>query len=296
LALAGIVLVLTPASAAAADPVIAAAGDIACDPKSLSFKGGKGISTECRQKYTSDLLVGAGLSAVLPLGDTQYENGGYRKFLKSYDPSWGRVKTISHPVVGNHEYLTAGAAGYFRYFGAAAGDPDKGYYSFDLGAWHLVALNSNCSQVGGCGPGSPQASWLSQDLATHPEVCTLAYWHHPRFSSGPHGSDPAYSTFWEKLYKAGADVVLNGHDHDYERFAPQMPSGSSDPFFGIREFVVGTGGNSLYAFSTTQANSEVRRSDTFGIVKLTLHPAGYDWQFVPEAGRSFTDSGSTLCH
>jgi hypothetical protein len=295
-ALAAAVLGSGPGTASASDPVIAAAGDIACDPRSPSFKSGGGTPTECRQRYTSNLLVDAGLSAVLPLGDTQYENGAYRKLEQSYDPTWGRVKAITHPAVGNHEYLVGGARGYFRYFGAAAGDRTKGYYSFDIGAWHLVALNSNCPQVGGCGPGSPQVTWLRQDLATHPVPCVLAYWHHPRFSSGPHGSEPTYSTFWEELYNAGAEVVLNGHDHDYERFAPQAPNGSSDTTYGIREFVVGTGGKTHYGFTKTESNSEVRNGDTFGVLKLTLRPMSYDWQFVPEPGASFTDSGSTPCH
>ncbi|HKG54061.1 MAG TPA: hypothetical protein VKB04_07345, partial [Anaerolineales bacterium] len=192
------------------DPIIAAAGDIACDPSDGNFNGGNGTSGSCRQKAVSDLFVGKNFSAVLTLGDTQYENGALTKYQQSFDPSWGRAKNIIRPAVGNHEYTTAGASGYYGYFGAAAGDKTKGYYSYDLGAWHLIALNSNCSQVGGCGAGSPQEQWLKSDLAAHPTMCTLAYWHHPRFSSGEHGSNTSYDAFWKDLYAARADIVLNG--------------------------------------------------------------------------------------
>ena len=292
-------------AAAAFDPVIAAAGDIACDPAADGFNDGEGNPTSCRQKYTSDLLVDADLAAVLPLGDVQYECGGYQSFLQSYGPSWGRVKSISHPVVGNHEYLTSGgtdctsdnanATGYFRYFGSAAGDPSQGYYSYDIGAWHLIALNSNCQDAGGCNYASAQAKWLRVDLATHRNLCTLAYWHIPLFSSG---GRTAVNTqvMWEILYNNGVDVILNGHDHIYERFAPQTPDGKLDTVRGIRQFVVGTGGSNFTEVETIAANSEVRNNDTYGVLKLTLHPDSYDWQFVPEAGKTFTDSGTTKCY
>ena len=283
----------TPVSTGS-DPIIAAAGDIACDPSDGSFNGGNGTANNCRQKAVSDLFVGKNFSAVLALGDIQYEDGAPSKYLQSFDPSWGRAKNLIHPAVGNHEYLTAGASGYYNYFGTAAGDKTKGYYSYDIGAWHLIALNSNCSQVGGCGAGSPQEQWLKADLAAHPAMCTLAYWHHPRFSSGEHGSNTSYDAFWKDLYAAGAEIVLSGHDHDYERFAPQNPSGAADPN-GIQQFVVGTGGKNHYAFNPTKPNSLVRNSDTYGILKLTLHPASYDWQFVPEPGKTFTDSGTMNC-
>jgi hypothetical protein len=276
-------------------PRIAAAGDIACDPGDSGFDDGQGSGSACRQLATSDLLVGEGYAAVLVLGDIQYEDGAYGEFLASYDPSWGRVKSITKPVPGNHEYRSAGAAGYFRYFGAAARDPTKGYYSFDLGGWHLVALNSNCSAVGGCGAGSPQEEWLRADLAAHRPLCTLAYWHHPRFSSGLHGSDSTYEAFWQALHDADADVVLVGHDHDYERFAPQDASGGLDGARGIREFVVGTGGKSLRAFRNVRANSEVRDRSSMGVLELKLGAAGYGWRFRPAVG-SFTDSGSAACH
>jgi hypothetical protein len=276
------------------DPIVAAAGDIACDPSDGSFNGGTGTTNNCRQKAVSDLFVGRNFSAVLALGDIQYEDGASSKYLQSFDPSWGRAKNIIRPAVGNHEYLTAGASGYYNYFGAAAGDSRKGYYSYDIGAWHLIALNSNCSQVGGCGAGSPQEQWLKADLAAHPTMCTLAYWHHPRFSSGQHGSSTSYDAFWRALYAAGAEIVLSGHDHDYERFAPQSPTGAADQN-GIQQFVVGTGGKNHYQFMSIQPNSVVRNPDTYGILKLTLHATSYDWQFVPEPGKTFTDSGSRNC-
>ena len=282
----------------AADPIIAAAGDIACDPQSSSFNGGLGTPTACRQKYTSDLLLDGALfpqlAAVLALGDIQYEDGAFAKFGSSYDPAWGRVKTVTRPVPGNHEYGTAAAAGYFQYFGAAAGDPSKGYYSYDLGAWHLIALNSNCAAVGGCGTGSPQEQWLRADLAAAASTCVLAYWHHPRFSSGEHGSDATYDAFWRVLFAAGADVVLTGHDHNYERFALQDPDQRPSPR-GIREFVVGTGGRSLRSFLTVQPNSEVRLNQSFGVLKLTLGATSYAWQFISERDRSILDAGSTAC-
>jgi acid phosphatase type 7 len=275
---------------------VAAAGDIACDPASESFNGGLGDGLACRQRATSDLLVRGSYRAVLALGDLQYEDGTLSKFGASYDPSWGRVKAITHPAPGNHEYQTAGAAGYFRYFGAAAGNPTKGYYSFDLGGWHLIALNSNCSEVRGCGAGSPQERWLRADLAAHASAtCTLAYWHHPRFSSGHHGSSSAYQAFWQALYEANADVVLVGHDHDYERFAPQAPGGALDTARGIRQFVVGSGGKSVRTFPSIRANSEARDASSFGILELTLGSSGYGWRFVPAVG-SFTDSGTGSCH
>jgi hypothetical protein len=198
--------------------------------------------------------------------------------------------------VGNHEYLTKNAAGYFSYFGAAAGGSQKGYYSYDLGTWHIVVINANCSQVGGCGANSPQGEWLTADLAAHPALCTLAYWHQPRFSSGEHGNDIRLLPIWQTLYASGVELVLNGHDHDYERFAPQDPNGVADPVNGIREFVVGTGGKGLRPIKSPIANSEVHNDNTLGVLKLTLHPTGYDWNFIPIAGKTFTDSGNGTCH
>ena len=275
---------------------IAAVGDIACDPESDSFNGGRGVGLECRQSATSDLVLRAGYRAILALGDLQYENGELSKFRASYDLSWGRRKSITHPAPGNHEYETEGAAGYYRYFGAAAGARQKGYYSFDLGGWHLIALNSNCSEIGGCGAGSMQERWLRADLASHRSTtCTLAYWHHPRFSSGSHGNDSTYGAFWQALYDENADLVLVGHDHHYERFAPQSPRGALDRTRGIREFVVGSGGKSLRTFSTVRSNSRARDSTSFGILELTLRARSYAWRFRPAVG-SFRDSGTGSCH
>jgi hypothetical protein len=215
--------------------------------------------------------------------------------MQSYDASWGRLRTLSRPVPGNHEYLTPNATGYYTYFGAAGGDPTKGYYSYDIGDWHIVALNSGCAAVGGCGAGSPQTVWLENDLATHQNLCTLAYWHEPRFSSGPHGSDDTFANWWDDLYNAGADIVLNGHDHEYERFAPQDPN-QNPVANGIREIIVGTGGAEHEPVGSPVPNSEIINADTFGVLKLTLHSSGYDWEFVPESGGTFTDSGSGTCH
>ncbi len=295
---------------AASDPVIAAAGDIACDPANSVFNSGNGNSNACRQKYTSDLLVNAGLAAVLPLGDVQYYCGGYQAFLQSYDLSWGRVKSISYPVVGNHEYIKTGdpngastgcdvtndaAAGYFNYFGAAAGNKGQGYYSYDMGAWHLIALNSNCGDAGGCSPSSPQGQWLEADLNAHSNFCTLAYWHIPLFSSGGR-AELNSKDLWQILYNHNADLILNGHDHIYERFTPQAPNGVVDTLRGMREFIIGSGGANHTSLATIAANSEVRNVDTYGVLKLTLHPTSYDWQFVHEAGKTFTDSGTGTCH
>ena len=283
------------ASPAPVFPVIAAAGDIACDPSDGAFNHGRGTASACRQLATSKLLLADRYSAVLTLGDNQYEDGSYRKYLAAYAPSWGRVKRRTRPTPGNHEYETAGAAGYFRYFGRAAGPPGRGYYSFDVGAWHLVSLDSNCADVGGCETGSPQERWLRRDLAAHPARCTLAYWHHPRFSSGMHGSDADIAGLWQALSEKRADVVLVGHDHDYERFAPLDGAGMPDAARGIREFVVGTGGKSHRAFESRAPGSQARDATTFGILALTLRPGGYDWRFVPAVG-SFTDRGSGRCH
>ncbi len=247
----------------------------------------------CRAKATSDLLLNAGVTAVFALGDQQYEKGTLAAFQQSYDPSWGRLKAITRPVPGNHEYYTSGAADYYQYFDAAAGNPATGYYSFDVGTWHVIALNSACEAVA-CEGGSKQEQWLKADLAAHPAQCTLAFWHHPRFSS-QYGVDGRSAAFWTDLYAAGADVVLNGHSHQYERFALQTPTGAADDSHGIREFIVGTGGKDHHTNGITRVNSRVRNYTTFGVLLLTLRPGEYDWKFVPEAGATFTDIGSTLC-
>lgn len=278
------------------DPVVVAVGDAACDPGAGDFNGGMGLGNQCRQMATSDLAISESASVVLMLGDAQYETGDYGAFLASYDPSWGRLRGTTHPVAGNHEYYFGSAPGYYSYFGSAAGDPAKGWYSFDLGSWHIIALNSNCGFIGGCDPGSPQELWLRADLAAHPNSCTLAYWHHPRFSSGMHGQDPSMDAFWRALHEGGAELVLNGHDHNYERFAPQTPDSVSDVASGIREFVIGTGGKDLRAKTFAPAHSEVFDYSTPGVLKLVLKPDGYEWEFKAIPGGVFTDVGNDSCH
>ena len=298
-------LVVLGANAAQAvtDPVIAAAGDIACDPTNSGYEGGQGTPTDCREMATAALLAGS--DAVLPLGDLQYACGGLSAFQQSYDPSWGQYKSITKPAPGNHEYQTSGGtdcttngSGYYTYWGAAAGDPTKGYYSYDIGSWHMVALNGECAQIGGCGSGSQEETWLRNDLASHASApCTLAYWHEPRYASTKSGGDTTYTAFWQALYNAHADVVLNGHQHWYERFGLQNASGQADAN-GVRQFVVGTGGESYTSPSTTRAaNSQAIFSgqNAFGVLKMTLHPGSYDWNLVPVTG-TFSDSGTQACH
>jgi RTX calcium-binding nonapeptide repeat (4 copies)/Calcineurin-like phosphoesterase len=273
-------------AASGPNPVILAAGDIA----NCAVPGRQGAVR------TAPLLDAYPTAPVLTLGDEAYESGTPSEFADCYDKTWGRVKARTKPTPGNHEYETPGAAGYFGYFGAAAGDPAKGYYSYDLGRWHVVSLNSNCEFIGGCEIGSPQEQWLRADLAAHPATCTLAYWHHPRFSSGKNGSDTMMQPLWQTLQDLGTDLIITGHDHDYERFAPQTATGVADPARGIRAIVVGTGGGGLSGFFTPIANSEAREATTYGILKLTLAPTSYAWQFIPEAGKPFADSGTTACH
>jgi acid phosphatase type 7 len=277
---------------------LAAAGDIACDPTEANFNGGEGTATACRQFAVSSAILAGGYDAVLPLGDEQYIAGSASAFAASYHPSWGRLDPIAHPVVGNHEYGRPAAGPYFQYFGASAGTPGEGWYSYQLGAWHVVALNANCTRIaGGCGVGSPQELWLRADLAAHATGCTLAYWHQPLFTSGQEGPTPETSTFWNDLIAAGAEIVLNGHEHHYERFAPQTPAGQRDDAHGIREFVVGTGGKNHTSFhATPAANSEVRDNTSFGFLELELSNGAYSWTFRPTAPDSFTDSGTGTCH
>jgi hypothetical protein len=283
------------------DPVIAAAGDIACAPPATR------TSSRCHQQDTANLLTAGGYDAVLPVGDTQYDCGQLSAFQAVYDPTWGQVKSISHPAVGDNEYIgstcsTPGASGYFTYFGAAASPLDqpctracKGYYSYDLGSWHIIALNTECSEVGGCGSTSPQGKWLKADLAAHPAACTLAYWHRPYFTDG--GGTTSRSRYFVKtLYATLADVLLVGHAHIYERFAPMDPFQVANAN-GIRQFIVGTGGKSHGSLATTPPpNAEARNRTTYGVLRLTLHAGSYDWRFVPEAGKTFADSGTQACH
>jgi acid phosphatase type 7 len=266
------------------DVVLVGAGDIA----SCLVDGDEATAT------LLDNIAGT----VFNLGDNAYDNGTASEFANCYGPTWGRHLARTRPSPGNHEYNTANATGYYGYFGSAAGDPTKGYYSYDAGDWHVIVLNSNssCTTIS-CAAGSPQEQWLRADLAANTKACTLAYWHHPRFNSGAaHGNNTAVGPFWNALYEYNADVILNGHEHVYERFAPQTPAAVADPARGIRQFTVGTGGRSHYTFGTIQPNSELRDGNTFGVLKLTLHATSYDWQFIPVAGATFTDSGTGSCH
>jgi hypothetical protein len=238
---------------------------------------------------------------VFAAGDLAYEKGSNEDFKNCYDPAWGRFKDRTKPALGNHEYVDPKASGYFQYWGAKAGPPGKGYYGYDLGDWRIVVLNTNCGakDLGGCATGSPQETWLKEDLAKHPNTCILAYGHHALFSSGvfkKHAVHPELKDLWEDLYAAHADLVLAGHEHSYERFAPQDPEGKADPANGIREIVAGTGGRSHDLLGFATPNSEVRDWETYGVLKLTLSPGKYTWEFIPEEGKSFHDAGSGACH
>lgn len=297
--------------------VLVGAGDIAsCD--------------SAGDEATARLLDDVG-GTVFTLGDNVYPSGRARDYADCYDGSWGRHRSRTRPAPGNHDYLTHGATGYLTYFGtrAAASPPASGaaavgasasgasgaapitgasggtaaqrlstsYYSYDLGTWHVVVLDSNCSEVGGCQAGSAQERWLRADLERSGRTCTLAYWHHPLFTSGSsHDPSDAVRPLFRALHDHGAELVLSGHVHNYERFAPQTPQGTRDDARGVRQFVVGTGGADVDGFGGTAANSQVRNSGTHGVLRLTLTDGGYAWRFLPVAGRSFTDTGSARCH
>lgn len=275
----------------AAAPVILAAGDIG----------------DCSR--TSDNATGALLNTlegiVMPLGDNAYVSGTPTEFTNCYDPAWGQAKQRTRPVAGNHDYYNPrpdsvkNADGYFGYFGAAAGDPAKGYYSYTLGSWLVIVLNTGTESSAFIAAGSPQEQWLRAELASHTQQCVVAMLHHPQFStvSGRPFIRTETTPLWNALYEGGADLVVNGHDHNYQRYAPMKPDGTSDAAFGIRQITVGTGGGEgLYAFGPTVPTLEVRNNDTFGVLKLTLKNGGYDWRFLPAAGGTFTDSGSGTCH
>ena len=279
----------------ASDPVVVIAGDLVCGTGSLA-------TDPCKDEETSAVVTSIAPNAVLLAGDIQYPSGSYPDFWAFYDKSWGVHKAITYPSPGNHEYQTTNAWPYFDYFNGErvqtgrAGTRLQGWYSFNLGAWHIISLNSNCSSIGGCHVGSPQEVWLRADLAANPAACTLAFWHHPVFSSGMHGNNVITQPLWQALYDHSADLVIAGHDHNYERFGPQTATGVADVPRGIRSFVVGTGGKENRPFGATiKANSEFRNSNSLGVLKLTLHASSYDWQFVPIPGHTLTDAGSASC-
>ncbi|HEX8104032.1 MAG TPA: metallophosphoesterase [Solirubrobacteraceae bacterium] len=290
-----------------ADPMVVAVGDIACGPDDIDYAGGLGTADRCHQRYTSDALYPMELSGILMLGDMQYENARSDRIAASYDPTWGRFRNITWPIPGNHEFREPNAQGYFDYWNGPgvetgrAGTRPFGYYSFDIGRWHVVALNSQCAHEAdeffsaACSVGSPQERWLRQDLATNSKPCTLAFWHHPLFSSGFEGPSEAVRPLYRALYDAGGDLILNGHDHGYERFAPQNPDGQPDPQTGVREFISGAGGHSHQRGNAPKPNSEARNVVDYGVLQLVLRPTSYDWRFVTEAG-AVTDAGTGNCH
>jgi hypothetical protein len=260
-------------------PTVVAAGDIS--PGRIAG-----------QQETSDLVLRLDPTRVLALGDTQYPTGALADFRDYYAPTWGRFKARTKPAPGNHEYGTAGAAGYFSYFGRAARPAGRSYYSFDLPGWHLISLDSNIDHTAG----SAQVEWLRADLRRSSRRCVLAFWHHPRFSSGAApGNDTTVLPFWRSLYRHRTDLVLNGHEHNYERFAAQTPGGVATRR-GIREFVVGTGGASHYGFGDPRPNSQARVSNTYGVLRLVLRPRSYLWTFVSVRGEVLDSGGPRRCH
>jgi hypothetical protein len=276
-------------TAGPADPILVGAGDIA--------RCGRDESEHTAQ-LLDQVIAGGVETVVFTAGDNAYESGTIEEFEQCYGPTWGRHKERTRPVLGNHEYID-NAAGYFQYYGPIAGDPEEGYYSFELGTWHIVVLNTSdhCRAVA-CDGTSAQMQWLRAELSEHPSFCTVAIWHAPLFTSAQEEGSARYiRPLWEALYDNGADVIVNGHEHSYERFAPLTPDGIHDQAYGIREFVVGTGGDSLSPFVNPPApNSESRNDTTHGVLRLTLHPATYDWEFIPAAGGEFRDAGSGECH
>ena len=276
------ILTTVPSVAQTATVTLVGAGDIAsCD-------------------YTADSatarLVGRMPGTVFTLGDNAYPDGTIKQFRNCYAPTWGKYKKRTKPSVGNHEYRTPDASGYFDYFGARAGAPSKGYYSYRRGSWHIVVLNSNCEKVGGCGRRSPQGRWLRNDLANHQARCTLAYWHHPLYASGTGSDAPEVKPFWRILYDRGADVILSGHAHRYERYAKLTPGGARSAN-GIRQFIVGTGGQPGGTYNgPDHPDMRVMKRNTPGVLRLNLRAGSYTWKFVLIAGRTFADSGRDQCH
>lgn len=267
------------ASAQSAAPILLGAGDIA--------------SCEADKAQATAKLLDKIPGTIFTVGDHAYPKGTTPQFVECYGPSWGRHRERTRPAPGNHDYESKQAAPYFKYFGVNAGPAGRGYYSYDLGSWHILSLNSNTDAATW---GKQQEEWLRRDLAANRSACKLAYWHHPYVSSGKnHGNSPHMRNMYSILYRNGVDVVVSGHDHIYERFAPQDAKGRADPT-GVRQFISGTGGAVLYEIGTVKPNSEARNTATHGVLKFTLHSTSYDWEFIPIASQSFRDRGSADCH
>lgn len=287
------------------DPVVAVGGDVACAPDDPGLNGGAGTPGHCHEQATAALIGQINPVALLMTGDGQYNSGSLADYTARYGANWGQYRSITRPTVGNHDYGQSGAAGYFSYFGDAATPLQpgcvkscNGWYSFDVGAWHVVNINSECTRIDGgvgCAAGSPQEQWLQADLAAHSNGCTMVMGHRPRWSSNSFAS-PDIAPLIDDMYAAGVDLYVTGHAHSYERFAPQDPAGQADAARGIRQIVVGTGGDNFSGFGTVAANSEVRKTSIFGVMKLTLHPGSYDWSFIADPSTPWSDSGTGTCH
>jgi hypothetical protein len=286
-------LTVTPTQTVTSTQTITATVTSTPDPHPVVFTGAGDISICGRDgdDHTSELLATIP-GEIYTLGDNSNESGTFSQFTDCFDYSWGRYMNRLHPVPGNHDYDNADGENYFAYFGTRAGEGGMGYYSYDLGTWHIIAINSMID----LDEGSSQVEWLRSDLALHPSLCSLAYWHHPRWSSGAVGNIDEMGTIIQILYDQGVDVVLSAHDHIYERFSPQNPSGALDTERGIRQFIVGTGGATHHDFGTIQPNSEVRDNSSFGVLKFLLYPDGYEWEFLPVKDDPFSDQGSDYCH
>jgi acid phosphatase type 7 len=275
------------------ESTLIAAGDIASCPETGDDQTAKLIQSMLEKTPAT----------IAALGDLVYPTGKLETYQNCYGPTWGKFLKQTKAAIGNHDYANGTSQGYASYFGAAAGPSPEHYYSYDLGTgqekklgtWHVIVLNSNCWAVGGCEQGSKQYKWLQSDLEKNPNNCTLAYWHHPRFSSALHGNNEFMQDVWALLANSGVELVLNGHDHNYERFAPLNAAGQPSKT-GTRAFVVGTGGKNTYPFLITKPGSQVRKTNVFGVLELKLKASSYDWRFVPVAGKTFTDAGSTNCH
>ena len=272
------------------------AGPVLAKPKAILVAGDIAAGTMTSQEAATAALIERRSGLVMTAGDNVQQDGTYQEFLAYYHPTWGQFKGRTRPTPGNHDYDTPGAVGYFRYFGERGGPHERGYYTLKVGGWRVFALNSDACKVG-CGPGNAQYTWLKARLAESRDRCTLAVWHHPRFSSGFHGDDPMVAPLVRLLYKHGAEIIVNGHDHDYERLAPARPSGEVDAKFGIRQFIVGTGGAEMRGEGAqAAAHSRVFQSTDWGVLKLTLEGGSYSWRFLPIAGQTFEDQGDGTCH